>query len=258
MLEFGIGYHFGGSDYQILKDAAALYFPEIAPAHRIELLARWCGFNTSAALRTVLSNRKEYDVPFSLDPSAAQIFADDRGIAFDASALHHTLASAAQAKVARETPNLHAHGYGRHSVYLLDNERRKIWNSVSAAEFNSVILALREKKFSDSREYLTKVRESDQFIRALAFCSALKPIKGINRKHSSYNLKHRVEERSYALIGGVTLPRGYVSNTALIAAAFYLGFETDADKRASGRSNPNPCFNISQRSLNDVIKREAM
>jgi hypothetical protein len=255
MLTVGITYHFGGSDYPLLKEASALYLSEIAPTHRLELLARWCGFNTSVSLRTALNNVCKSDIFLKLDPRAAQVFAADRGIPFDLSALHHTLASAAQAKIARETPDLHGHGYGRNSVYLLDNEHRDIRKSVAAAEVETVVFALREKKFTESRKELIAVRESDNFIRALAFCSALKPIKSINRKHSSYNLKHRAEERGYELVEGVMLHRSYVSNSLLIAAALYVGFVTDADKRINGRSSPNAFFNISQGSLNDVIER---
>lgn len=255
MLKVSINYHFNDSDFPLLKEAAALYLSEIAPTQRLELLARWCGFTTLASFRTALSSRAEADIYLVLDPAAARTFTGDRGITFDASACHHTLASAASAKVAREYPHLHGDGYGRYSVYIFDNDRRQIRTTVPAAEVGRAIFALREKRFLESREKLLTVQKEGEFIRALALCSALTSIKSINRKRTSYNLKHRAEERSYSLIGGATLPHQYVSNSSLIAAAFYAGFETDADGRESNRSNPNICFNISQRSLNAAIEQ---
>jgi len=46
-----------------------------------------------------------------------------------------------------------------------------------------------------------------------------------------------------------------VSNSSLIAAAFYAGFETDADRRENNFSSPNINFNISQHSLNAAIEQ---
>lgn len=255
MLKVSINYHFNGSDYPLLKEAAALYLSEIPPTQRLELLARWCGFSTLVSFRTALSSQTVEDIFLVLDAVTARTFAEGRGISLDASACHHALASAAFAKVAREHPILHGDGYGRHSTYVLDYERREIQKTLPAAEVERAIFALRENRFSKGRAELLSVRKSNEFIRALAFCSALKPIKSINPKHSSYKLKHRAEERSYSLEGGAALPHQYVSNSSLIAAAFYAGFETDADRRKNYNSSPNIYFNISQRSMNAVIEQ---
>ncbi|SLN74059.1 hypothetical protein ROA7450_04195 [Roseovarius albus] len=254
MLTISINYHFNCRDYPLLKEAAALYFPGIAPTHRLELISRWCGFTTLASLRNALRRVAESDIYLTIDPIKARTFADDRGISFDALACHQTLASVAFAKVAREYPYLHGDGYGQHSTYVLDREQKEIRKGVSAIEGSRRIFELREKRLVESREELLTVRKNDEFIRALALCSALKPIRNINRKQTSYNLKHRAEERNYFLAEGVTLTRQYVSNSALIAAAFYAGFETDADKRNNYPSSPNIYFNVSQRSLNEVIE----
>jgi len=255
MLKVSINYHFHDNDYPLLKEAAALYLSEISPTLRLELLSRWCGFSTLVSFRTALSSQTEKDIYLVLDTVAARTFAETRGILLDASACHHTLTSAAFAKVAREHPHLHGDGYGRHSAYVLDHERREIQKTLPAAEVGRAIFALRENRFEKGRTELLTVRKSDEFIRALALCSALTPIKTVNRKHSSYNLKHRAEERSYTLEGGAVLPHQYVSNSSLIAAAFYAGFETDADRRENNFSSPNINFNISQRSLNAAIEK---
>jgi hypothetical protein len=58
----------------------------------------------------------------------------------------------------------------------------------------------------------------------------------INRKYSSYQLKHFAEK---------TAEGGYISNGALIAAAYYLGFDVEPD----GGHSPNACLNISSKTV---------
>lgn len=59
-------------------------------------------------------------------------------------------------------------------------------------------------------------------------------IKTINHRHSSYSLKHLMEEQTYV----------YVTNGAFIVAAIHCGFRALVKPRW-----PNVCFNISQQSL---------
>lgn len=61
--------------------------------------------------------------------------------------------------------------------------------------------------------------------------SAKAKIKTINKRHSSYGLKHVAEK-------GI----GYITNGAFICAAVFSGFEFKA-------SGPNAYFNISEKSL---------
>lgn len=74
-------------------------------------------------------------------------------------------------------------------------------------------------------------------------CEWLRPmqkIKTINRRHTSYGLKHIFERDSGQ----------YVTNGAFICAAVHSGFDYKLTP-----SNPNVSFNISERSLNAVEKR---
>ncbi len=58
-------------------------------------------------------------------------------------------------------------------------------------------------------------------------------IKTINKRHSSYGLKHKAEKEI-----------GYITNGAFICAAVFCGF----DFKASG---PNAHFNVSEKSLKE-------
>lgn len=58
-------------------------------------------------------------------------------------------------------------------------------------------------------------------------------IKTINKRHSSYGLKHMAEKEI-----------GYITNGAFICAALFCGFKFKV-------SGPNAHFNISEKSLNE-------
>ena len=191
----------------------------------------------------------------ALAPDAARNFAESVGARFDALSGHRLLAAAAAAKVAHQFPQLHGDGYGRHSVYVSDTDRRNLLRSSPPRDAGRAVYKMAEVRFERSRGEMLAGKNCDEFIRALAFCSELAPIKTLNAKQSSYGLKHRAEERSYRLAGGAELPRDYVSNSSFIAAAFYAGFSSNADRPHRDQSSPNLIFNISQKSLNDVIKR---
>jgi hypothetical protein len=68
---------------------------------------------------------------------------------------------------------------------------------------------------------------------ARTFLNSLERKKGINRRRSSYSLKHI----------GEALAKRYISNEALIAAAEDLGF------RILSLGGPNRWFNIRERSV---------
>jgi len=67
------------------------------------------------------------------------------------------------------------------------------------------------------------------------------PTKTINRRHSSYGLKHMVEKHS---------PKRYLSNGAFIAAALIAGYPY----RVTPES-PNPAFGMSEKSIKALIGR---
>ena len=71
--------------------------------------------------------------------------------------------------------------------------------------------------------------------------SNVEPIKTINRRHSSYGLKHLAEKFS---------PNLYLSNGVFIAAAMIVGYPFELDP-------PNAMFGISERSLKRLRRAAA-
>ena len=68
--------------------------------------------------------------------------------------------------------------------------------------------------------------------------SNVEPIKTINRRHSSYGLKHLAEKFS---------PNGYLSNGVFIAAAMIVGYPFKLDP-------PNAMFGMSERSIKELSR----
>ena len=65
------------------------------------------------------------------------------------------------------------------------------------------------------------------------------PIKTLNRRHSSYGLKHIAEKQS---------PKKYITNGVFIAAALIVGYK--------GKLNhTNPYFAMSERSIKQAIRK---
>lgn len=75
----------------------------------------------------------------------------------------------------------------------------------------------------------------------------LTPIKSINQNSTSYGLKHLVENALRKETDGKI---NYVSNGTLILAMYDAGFRI---KRLAG-SSPNCYFNVSKKSVNDLVK----
>lgn len=102
-----------------------------------------------------------------------------------------------------------------------------------------------EGKLAEGREKLK--RELEQIAVCADWIKHLTPTKAINPRHSSYGLKHCVEEwsRTRADQGEDVLT--YVTNGAFIAAAVGLGF------RFKYRETPNPAFNFSDKSLKAAV-----
>ncbi len=69
----------------------------------------------------------------------------------------------------------------------------------------------------------------------------VEPIKTINRRHSSYGLKHLAQKFS---------PNGYLSNGVFIAAALIVGYPFKVDP-------PNAMFGMSERSIKELSRAAA-
>ena len=82
----------------------------------------------------------------------------------------------------------------------------------------------------------------DECNKACLFLSHVEKRKTINRKWSSYGLKHQAE--GFVRSRTDRPENAYVANGALICAALHLGF----DVQRAEKSSPNAYFNMSSRS----------
>ena len=107
------------------------------------------------------------------------------------------------------------------------------WRSDKSPEWRDRILQAEREMF---RESIDDVIWTVDWLR-----SNVEPIKTINRRHSSYGLKHLAEKFS---------PNGYLSNGVLIAAAMIVGYPFKVDP-------PNVMFGMSQRSIKELSRAAA-
>lgn len=94
--------------------------------------------------------------------------------------------------------------------------------------------AERRVRFAENRASLLDDYYVDRFLRAASFLSQFGRRKTINRKSSSYGLKHEAEK----------LAGGYVAIGTFIDAALALGFSA----QPTDPESPNAWFNISFRA----------
>lgn len=92
-------------------------------------------------------------------------------------------------------------------------------------------LAQRKEKFDEDQRLLLK--SVDAFEKACQWLSTKSKIKTINKRHSSYGLKHMAEKEI-----------GYVTNGVFIAAAIHCGYNVQVSP-----DGPNVSINISEKSL---------
>ena len=89
----------------------------------------------------------------------------------------------------------------------------------------------KKKKFQEEQKSL--LENTKEFERVCEWLYTVDKIQSINKKHTSYGLKHLAEKTI-----------GYSTNGTFIAAAIYSGFDIKIEK-----DSPNPMFNMSQKSL---------
>jgi hypothetical protein len=94
----------------------------------------------------------------------------------------------------------------------------------------------RQKQLEAERKEL--LESSESCTRVCEWLADLKPIKTINRRHTSYGLKHIAEPEI-----------GYVTNGAFIAAAVHCGFNYE-----TSRESLNVFFGISERSIKAKLR----
>jgi len=88
-----------------------------------------------------------------------------------------------------------------------------------------------KKKFEEERKAL--LENTEEFEKVCQWLSSIEKIKTINKKHTSYGLKHLAEKTI-----------GYSTNGTFIAAAIYSGFDIKIEE-----DSPNPMFNMSEKSI---------
>jgi len=107
------------------------------------------------------------------------------------------------------------------------------WDSDKSPEWRDRILQAEREML---RESIVDVIWTVGWLR-----SNVEPIKTINRRHSSYGLKHLAEKFS---------PDGYLSNGVIIAAAMIVGYPFKVDP-------PNAMFGMSERSIKRLSRTAA-
>jgi hypothetical protein len=145
-------------------------------------------------------------------------------------------------KVARETPLLYDSGYGRGYLEPRNDERRQIIHGPPADERRPAVERWIDSELARRRQEILSPMHGDGMLRALAFTSCLEPIRSINRRHSSYGMKHVAERLTFSLPGDVIVPPRYVSNGQLIAAAIHAGFRLHAPEWNGDRSGRGSAF----------------
>ncbi len=230
--------HFSLTEIESIKRELADLLPNVKSSHRVEAMARGLGWNTNAALRAELALA---DMERAVDEGA---FADylgshgfhgvDGGVLSEAVTRHKFAEErAAIQRVMEREPNLAKWGFGVHDEPAKPR-------------------AVREAEFQSNRQAMLNPRAIGEFVRAREFLSQFGQRKSINRKISSYGLKHRAEE--FHRDNGSDDP--YVGNGMLIAAAVHLGFRTartginaNLNIGAKGSNRSTPSTHVPQAAL---------
>jgi hypothetical protein len=207
--------------------------PDHKPSFRIEVAARGLGFTTYGGLRDALS------------AGAVTVSADDRrfcaelGIPFEIDERFNRILSRALARIELHRV-LDAHRL------LTQRGFDSAWMRVSG-EMDKRLTMLEERR----KEAYEDDWSFDQFELAWIYLSQQQMIKSVNRRTSSYGLKHRAENLMREF--GHFRPLGnYVSNGMLVAAAYALGFEV----RPIAPDHYNAYLNISMVTVNRSCGRE--
>lgn len=183
--------------------------PTLKSSHRVEALARGLGWTTNASMRAALAA-----APAETGPDEGTFLDYLRLHSFDAPG-GTLLRAFAQAGLRRATdlePELSGLGY------RVTRERRETPEEAEA-------------RFLQNRAEMLGKHGVEEYIRAAEFLSKFGRRQSMNRRRTSYGLKHDAEREA----------GDYVANGMLIAAALALGFTAERTHAGS----PNAYFNIS-------------
>ena len=198
------------NDIEYMKDALRASLPDVKSSHRVEALVRGLGWATNASMRAGLAAAPE------TAPDEGAFLDYLRRHSFDApiGTLLRAFAQAGLRRAMDLAPELSGFGY------RVTRDRGETPEEAEA-------------RFLKNRAEMLGEQGVDEFIRAAEFLSKFGRRKSMNRKRSSYGLKHDAEREA----------GDYVTNGMLIAAALALGFSAERTHAGS----PNAYFNISSR-----------
>ncbi len=197
--------------------------PTAGSCHRVEALARGLGWNTYAAmLATVSRNQVECEVK----PGAFVAYMTAKGVQAAEDLLFKTACRIQVRTVMAAQEQLTRFGFGVYEGHRLPVPEWRI-------------------RLAEERASMLSDEGIAEFIRARDYLALLATIKTVNRKHTSYGLKHAAERHHRRGAYANQTAKAYVSNGMLIAAAYQLGLRVS---RASW-SSPNAHFNVSSRSV---------
>jgi hypothetical protein len=197
------------TDIEHMKDALRAPLADVKSSHRVEALARGLGWATNASMRAALTAAPAEAVPNEgvfLDYLRQHSFEAPSG------SLVRAFAQAGVRRAMDFEPELSGFGY------RVARDRNETAEEAEA-------------RFLASRADMLGQHGVDEFIRAVEFLSKFGRRKSMNRKRSSYGLKHDAER-----VAG-----DYVANGIMIAAALAMGFSAERTQAGS----PNAYFNIS-------------
>ena len=209
------------TDIEHMKDALRASLPDIKSSHRVEALARGLGWATNASMRATLTAAPAETVPNEgvfLDYLRQHSFEAPSG------SLVRAFAQVGVRRAMDLEPELSGFGY-------------------RVARDRSETAEEAEARFLASRTEMLGEHGVDEFIRAAEFLLKFGRRKTMNRKRSSYGLKHDAERAA----------GDYVANGMMIAAALAMGFSAERTHAGS----PNAYFNISSKEASSGGRAEA-
>jgi hypothetical protein len=209
------------TDIEHMKDTLRVSLPDIKSSHRVEALARGLGWATNASMRAALATE-----PVETGPDEGAFLGYLRQHSFEApsDSLVRAFAEAGVRRAMDLEPELSGFGY------RVPRDRGE-----TPEEAEALFLANRAEMLGE--------QGVDEFIRAAEFLSKFGRRKSLNRKRTSYGLKHDAERAA----------GDYVSNGMMIAAALAMGFSAERTHAGS----PNAHFNISSKETSSGGRAEA-
>ena len=231
-----------------LKAAAARQMDDVRqPTHRLECLARALGFRTWAALQAQAAQGQADRRAVTLAPALA--YAEEKDLDVTPYDLHATWALATKLRVASETPEIHADGWGRKSCWPRPTEAYQITTNAAPGRVFQDLEAAADSRLAERRKAWLEEHFTGGILRAMAFCSATRPASlDEGTLASSRELYLRAGEIAYDLGDGLRLFPDAVGHANLMAAAVDRGLKV----RHVEPESPNLVVAVPQADLDRI------